>query len=310
MDRRHFINSIGTLAISYTFLNQAHAKSEKRSMKSSKISTAGDLNSYLRSLCDVKEPSVDRIIFGNSDTKIKKVGTAWMPYWKTCRQAVNMGINVLIVHEPTFYSHWDLQAKNTDYFLGSDVAKKSYLRLIDNKKQWLEDRQLVIIRCHDVLDKISQFGIPYAFGIALGFSNQDIATSQPYYNVYRIEPKTAIDVAQQIAAKLNHFNQPGVAFYGDEQRLVSTVGLGTGCICNPLQFMDLKPDFFIAIDDSVNTWVQTTYAEDSGHPLVVINHGTSEENGMRLLNKHLQESLQPIEFIHLNQGCGYRWITA
>ncbi len=74
------------------------------------ISTAGDLNKYLRAICIVREPSVDRIIIGDADTKIRKVGTVWMPYFKTLKQAVNQGINVLIVHESTFYDHWDLDS--------------------------------------------------------------------------------------------------------------------------------------------------------------------------------------------------------
>jgi hypothetical protein len=45
--------------------------------------------------------------------------------------------------------------------------------------------------------------------------------------------------------------------------------------------MHLKPDIFLAIDDSINTWTQTTYAKDTGWPLVVMNHGTCEEFGMK-----------------------------
>ena len=73
--------------------------------------------------------------------------------------------------------------------------------------------------------------------------------------------------------------------------------------------MDLKPDLFIAIDDSINTWIQTVYAEDSGHPLVVINHGASEEFGIRSLNDHLKMTFTDYDVIHLDQGCSYKWIT-
>ena len=45
-----------------------------------------------------------------------------------------------------------------------------------------------------------------------------------------------------------------------------TVGIGTGCICDPMEFADLKPDIFIAIDDVVRTWTQTTFAADTGQP--------------------------------------------
>ena len=67
--------------------------------------------------------------------------------------------------------------------------------------------------------------------------------------MYKIETRPAIEVARQIASVLVSVGQPGIAFYGDENYPVKTVGLGTGCICNPLEFMDLEMDLAIAIDD-------------------------------------------------------------
>jgi len=66
---------------------------------------------------------------------------------------------------------------------------------------------------------------------------------------------------------------------------------------------------FIAIDDVVRTWTQTTYASDSGQPLIVINHGTSEEAGMRMLNQIIKKKFPKLETIHFEQGCSYKWIT-
>jgi len=271
--------------------------------------TAADVNAHLRSLCEVAEPSVDRIVIGRPETVVSGIGTAWMPYWKTCRDAVKQGINTLVVHEPTFYAHWDLDTKDSDYFAGQP-GRDDYVRLRDEKIEWINDNGLVIIRCHDVLDKIAGFGIPFALGQILGFADRDLIRSKTFFNVYRVEPKPAAQVARDIAARLKALGQPGVAFYGDPDYRVRSVGVGTGCICDPIGFADLKPDLFIGIDDTIRTWIQTTYAEDTGRPLVVINHGTSEEYGMRLLNAHLKETFPNEKVVHLNQGCSYRWITA
>jgi hypothetical protein len=48
----------------------------------------------------------------------------------------------------------------------------------------------------------------------LGFRKDDIIRSKPYYNVYRIEPKPAMEVARSIAARLASIRQPVVAFFG------------------------------------------------------------------------------------------------
>ena len=268
---------------------------------------AKDIAAYLRSIVPVTEPSVDRIIIGDPEIEVRSIGTAWLPDWDTCRRAVRDGVNLLVVHEPTFYTHWDLDEKSGDFYAAQPAGKEAYLRAIEAKKKWILENNLVIIRCHDVLDKVDGFGIPHALGEFLGFRKTDILRSRPYYNVYHTEPKAAWEVARAIAGRLAEFRQPGVAFYGDKDRLVDSVGIGTGCFSDPIEFMDLAPGLFVAIDDVVRTWTQTVYAKDTGHPLVVINHGTSEEAGMRRLAEHLRKVYQERTVIHYAQGCTYDW---
>jgi putative NIF3 family GTP cyclohydrolase 1 type 2 len=270
---------------------------------------ARDVAAHLRSIAEVEEPSVDRIVIGDPETEVANIGTCWLPYWETCRQAVRDGVNLLIVHEPTFYTHWDLDEKSEDLFAASAAGKKAYVKAVEDKKAWILASKMVVIRCHDVLDKIGGFGIPYAFGRLLGFRSDDIVRSQPYYNVYRTEPKPAIEVARAIAQKMAEVRQPGVAFYGDKNRVVDSVGLGTGCFCDPIEFMGLEPGLFVAIDDVVRTWTQTVYARDTGRPLVVVNHGATEEAGVRGLSEFLQKHYAERQVIHYAQGCGYEWVT-
>ena len=211
---------------------------------------------------------------------------------------------MLVVHEPTFYTHWDLDG-NEDHM----EAGEAYRRAIEAKKAWIEENNMTIIRSHDVPDIMKELGIPFALGQVLGFTDEDIIRKKDYYNVYRIKSQTAGDLARIIAEALKEFNQPGVAFYGDADRKISSLGLGTGCICDPRAYASLGAEMHIAIDDTIRTWIQTTYSEDTGQPLVVINHGTAEDFGMELLSRLLKEKLQvPVE--HVRQGCSYRWITA
>jgi putative NIF3 family GTP cyclohydrolase 1 type 2 len=311
MKRREFVNTAGTGLIAaaipfgrFTDTGQTLPPVGKKSL------TAGEINAYLRSLCEVEEPSVDRIITGDPDTVVKKIGTAWMPYWETLKKAAAAGVNVMVVHEPTFYSHWDLDDEwDPKHFRNVQTGREKYLEIIHLKKQWIEEKGMVVIRCHDVWDKIPEIGIPFALGQALGFTRKDIIRSETYYNVYRTASAPAIDIARRIAAALKSADQQGIAFYGDETYPVESVGVGTGCICDPMKFMHLEPDLFIAIDDAVSTWIQTTFAEDTGRPLVVINHGTSEEFGIRLLNENLVKAFPDYEVMHFNQGCSYKWIT-
>lgn len=309
MNRRTFLTRVSGTALCSLMASSLFASTGVKQDNRTSIN-AQEMNCYLRSLHEVEEPSVDRIIVGDPDRGNSIIGTAWMPYWKTLRSAADHGVHLMIVHEPTFYSHWDLQAENSDFLRAPDFAKQKYLTLRTEKKQWIEDHHMTIIRCHDVLDRLTEIGIPFAFGKLLGFSDDDIIDSKMFYNVYQVKEQPASQAARYIASRLKVLGQAGVAFYGDPDYPVRSIGLGTGAISNPINYMEMEPDLFIAIDDAIRTWVQTYYAADTGQPLVVVNHGTAEDSGVELLSRHLQEVYPRMKFIHFQEGCGYKWITA
>ncbi len=57
----------------------------------------------------VSQPTVDKIIFGAEATLINKIGTCWIASMDVLRKAVFEGVNIIITHEPTFYSYADLE---------------------------------------------------------------------------------------------------------------------------------------------------------------------------------------------------------
>ncbi len=165
MNRRNFVSNAGMGAIYATLPgSKLFGAGMESGLKAKKNLAASDVNHYLRSLCEVSEPSVDRIIIGDPDTRVTKIGTAWMPYWSTCREAVEKGVNVLVVHEPTFYGHWDLSNNPWKVADSPSAGQREMQETIDEKIDWITKNGLVIIRCHDVWDKIPDIGIPYAFG--------------------------------------------------------------------------------------------------------------------------------------------------
>lgn len=308
MRRRRFIELAGTASAGVLFGRPSGAEAPVEPVPPAKPLLASDVAKSLRSLAEVAEPSVDRIVIGDPATEVARIGTAWLPYWETCRQAVRDGVNLLVVHEPAFYTHWDLDEKDGGFGSSPAAGREAYAKAVRLKKDWILANKLVIIRCHDVLDIVAGFGIPFAFGRFLGFSTDDIVRSRTYYNVYRVAPRPAGEVARTLAGKLAAYGQPGVAFYGDRNRLVDSVGVGTGCYSDPVEFMDLEPGLFIAVGDVVRTWTQAVYARDTGHPLIVVDHGVTEEAGMHGLSEHLRKTYPDRTVIHYPQGCGYDWI--
>ena len=242
-----------------------------------------------------KEKTVDRVIVGDPEAEVEGIAVAWMPYRETIEEARALGANVLVVHEPTFFDHWDLDGKMTE--IPETAAKKA---LID-------ESGMTIIRCHDVWDAMPEIGIPFAWGDFLEMG--DPVKSVRFYNVYEVPTQTAMAFARKVAEKTAPLGQAVTWFYGDSEREIRTVGLGTGCISNPFTLYELGADLAISVDDVVRAWVAGEWCRDTGNPLVVVNHCVSEEPGMMSLTSHLKKMFPDIEVTYIKQGCTYTSVT-
>jgi putative NIF3 family GTP cyclohydrolase 1 type 2 len=272
--------------------------------------TARELNGWLRSLYSVPEPSVDRVIVGDPETVVRGVAVLWMPTWAALREALAKGCNVVVAHEPTFFSHHDLDAFENDAGQLSPAALKAMSGTRDEKRRWIEENGMVVIRCHDVLDRMPG-GVADALTEALGFDPANFLVNEPYYRVLKLEPGVrAGELAQKMATVFGQIGQPGVAFYGDPERVVKKLGLGTGYACDPFHFVQLGADMCVTIDDRIKTWIETEWADDAGFPMIVIHHGTSEEWGVRRLQEIIAEKFPDLTVRLLPQGFRARWIPA
>lgn len=257
--------------------------------------TAGELSSRLISLVEeLPDPSVDRIIYGSADAEIRSLAVAWMPYHSTIVKAHELGANVIVTHEPTFYGHWDLD------------EECRYDAAAEQKQRLLEELEMTVLRCHDVWDAMPGIGIPFAWAAFLGLDKP--VRLHRHYGVYETAEWTAAEVARHIAARTADLGQAAVGFYGDPERVVRTVGVGTGCISDPLVMQEMGADLAVSVDDVVRAWIAGEWAEDSGFPLVVVNHAVSEEPGMRTLADYLRDVLPNVSVHHIRQGCSYRSI--
>lgn len=278
------------------------------------IRTAADLNSYLNSLNTGTGFgfNADEITFGDPNRVIRSVATMWQGFLPDLKQMHAAGHNVVIVHEPILYSYKDLDPATTKEY---GWAPPKVVAMFDDartvKERFLTEAGMTIIRCHDMLDTARTYGIPFAWGRTLGFRDADIIARAQYYHSYRIAPARAIDVARRLAWGAARVGQPGLEFYGDPDRIVRSVGIGTGAISSPLSILalDPTPDFIVSITDSVRAWIEPAFARDTGLPLAVVNHGASEESGMAELTDWLNTRALGVPFVHHVQGCAYRWVT-
>jgi putative NIF3 family GTP cyclohydrolase 1 type 2 len=253
---------------------------------------AYEVNQYLNGLiAALPEDTVDRVIYGDREREVVGIAVAWMPYRDTIAAAKASGVNLLVVHEPTFYDHWD----------GSDRLASS--AAADAKRRYIDESGITIIRCHDVWDAMPDVGIPFAWGEFLGLGRP--IASETHYNLYAVPAQTALAFAGRVAAATSTLGQECVALYGNPEAQVARVGVGTGCIASPWRLYDMGADLAVSVDDAVRAWVEGEWCHDTGRPLVVVNHNVSEEAGMASLARHLAASFPAIPVTHLHQGCSY-----
>jgi putative NIF3 family GTP cyclohydrolase 1 type 2 len=260
---------------------------------------ANELQAYLRSLNEGwlnPEATVDTFKAGDPQAEVHGIAVGWMSYTWALQRALDLGCNVFVTHEPTFYDHHD---NNQRMFEQPGVREKQH---------WIEEKGLVILRCHDLWDQAPGVGIPDSWGSWLGLGNA--IAGEGYYRVYDVSGSTALQVAQRAAARLVPFGQEAVQLVGPAERPVTRAVIGTGAITPFLHILtQYGADLAICTDDGVTYWRDAAYAIDMGIPMIVVNHHVSEEAGMMNLAKQLQQKFPQIPVHHVAQKCMYRLIN-
>ena len=249
------------------------------------------------------ETTVDRIIIGDPAVEVSRLVVTWMSTFDACRAAVERDCQLIVTHEPTFWSHRDELATS------GAVAHPVWQAAFARKRQFIQDHGLVILRCHDVWDFFPEIGIPFAWARFLGLGSAPAALSENRsLHRYDIAPLTVDDLARRVAAKTATLGEPAVQIVGDGSRLVSRIGVGTGCYCNPVEMQALGCDLSIVCDDGNWYWENLQCAADSDHPLIRVNHGTSEEPGMRSLADYLARTFPDLTVEFLPHGSCFRLV--
>jgi putative NIF3 family GTP cyclohydrolase 1 type 2 len=294
MKRREFIKYGGAVSLGASL--SGGRLQVKNNVKTPVL--AKDIQAYLRSLNGGwvnLENTVDTFKAGDPEVEVKGIAVAWMSYTGAINQALEMGMNMFITHEPTYYDHRD---SNPAMFEIDGVIAK---------KRFIEDSGITILRCHDLWDRYPGIGITDAWAKFLGFS--DPIASAAYMRAFDVSGRTAGDVARQVAKKVAPLGQEAVEFIGSEDTEVKRVATGCGAGTPYIRYLrELKADLAVCSDDGFVFWQQGNLAIDLGLPVIIVNHAVSEEYGMKLLADHLAEKFPTTPVKHIPQGCMYKLI--
>ncbi|MBC8079801.1 MAG: Nif3-like dinuclear metal center hexameric protein [Gorillibacterium sp.] len=144
-----------------------------------------------------KDNTVDRIIIGNPDKDIRTILVTWISDLKAVKAAIEGGFDMLITHEPTFWIH-ENEVRELENLREGSSKKKVGLE----KKKLIEDNGLVILRNHDLWDRIPEIGMPWTWGRFLGMGDKPVCIdAEAYQHRYDIAPITLGQLTKRIAGK-------------------------------------------------------------------------------------------------------------
>ncbi len=239
-----------------------------------------------------RDRTLDRVVIGDPDKDFDRCLVMWTPTSAALRTAVERGFELIVSHEATFYHEYDEGAE--------DISGRT------TKRRFIEEHGLTIVRNHDCWDGWPEVGIPWAWGQFLGLEGRPAAGGTRYQHRHDIEPVPFGEFAKRVAGRTSEIGESAVEAIGDPDKVVSKIGIGTGCCCDIIEYLRMGCDCCIVCDDGSRYDEGIKCADDLGVPVICVNHATSEEPGMVTLTQYINDNLPGLNAEHLPQGCRFR----
>ena len=250
-----------------------------------------DIREHLLSNADWVNPerTCDKVIAGDPTREVKTVGVGWFASIDDLRAAVELGCDLFVTHEPTFWRHDpDLELRRKD-----EPGK--------TKAEFLDETGLVILRCHDVWDNWPKIGIRDSWADWLGLGEPVALSDHPWHAAYDIEPTSLRDFARYVAEKIAPLGEDSVQVMGDPDRIVTRPAVGVGCGGPDKDMVDKGADVLIVCYDGAGYWYARERLAELGVAIITVEHGTSEMPGLMNLAKYLGETFSELTVHYLDK---------
>lgn len=230
----------------------------------------------------------DILLCGSEESDVEKVGVCWVATNRAIEEAIGKGIHFIISHENPFYHM-------------TTSPKRLALLSAERKMARLREGEITLYRCHDLWDMYPEVGVADVWARRLGFDFQRRTDS--YLQRAVIEETTVRRLAVHVAESLTPDGENGVYIFGDPDKRVTRLGMGTGAATDIFRMLELGPcDACIVADDGISNYYEAQYALDNDLPLIVVNHSCCEIAGIRSLARFLREKFPALEVFDLEEG--------
>ena len=236
----------------------------------------------------------DIVLFGDPLQEIIKVGVCWVATLPAIESAIQQGVNFIISHENCFYEE-------------STSPRKAILEARQVKKDLLMTHKICVYRCHDVWDRMPEFGVAdrWSKAIDLVFDPRETGS---FISIARFESMSVQALAHKVATGLSPYGQEAVSLLGNPNQVVSSVAIGTGAITDIFTMLKSKVDCVVCSDDGINNWITAQYCVDYQLPLIIVHHSISEIPGLHGLVDYLKLNYPHQKIVYLEEGYHYHSI--
>ncbi len=241
------------------------------------------------------EKTVDTIIAGLPETAVQGIATTMMATLDVLQRAAKAGKNLVITHEPTFYSHQD----NLDGLSDDETYRF--------KTDFIKRNDMVVFHFHDHWHRRRPDGI--AVGMARELDWEEYADPE---DPRRFElPRTSLaDIAKHIESTLGAAT---LRVLGNPDLPIQHARASWGYVSQTpgIPFF-AGPDVDLLIVGETREWELVEYAQDaiaSGKhkALILIGHVASEQAGMKYCAEWLRTFISeaPIDFVPAGEPFWY-----
>lgn len=217
-----------------------------------------------------REQTVDTFKAGDPDTPVTGIATTMMATFEVLQKAAASGENLIITHEPTFYSHLD----------GTDTFRKEDDPVWAEKEKFIREHKLVVWRFHDHWHMRRPDGILEGMTHALGWEKYQSAELPALYTL----PETtlgslAADIQKRLKIRI-------LRVVGSSDMKLTRVAMVPGA-SGPAAHRRMlrRNDVDVLVIGEVPEWETIEYVSDAAaqkrhKALILMGHIPSEQAGM------------------------------
>lgn len=222
------------------------------------------------------ERTCDTLKCGAGDKKLTKVVVTMHATVNIIRQAQKWGAELIIVHEPTFYDHWDDKLENDP--------------VVDAKTALLEETGVAIWRFHDHPHRKLADMIREGTCKSLRLKGKIHPTGFNANSVIELDETLTV---YEIARRFRDLGAENLRICGNMQAVCKKIALALGTPRGAYEMLR-SPDVDLVLLGEGCEWQLGEYARDAGDlgfnkALMIIGHIASEREGMKFLADYLKE---------------------